>query len=182
MRSTGKELDKRIKKGKKTMTIEDKHLYRVLVGFLLMVLLWAAWKAYQAHSYRPDTEPNMAENSAKDTWARVLIPKGMPVSITVEREIVDQEVARQVIRRSAPPDVGRIRLMTMTDLDGERAIFDTKSPEMAVEPSKDGPLYVVVLRAETPAGVWVIDADDESKAIEGAIRGANSLRAKFIPR
>jgi hypothetical protein len=38
------------------------------------------------------------------------------------------------------------------------------------------------LRAETPAGVWVIDADDESKAIEGAIRGANSLRAKFIPR
>jgi hypothetical protein len=120
----------------------------------------------------------------------VLIPKGMPIKIAVQRDQEESEILKYIVRRTVPKDAVQAKItMVMLDQNGtikfSRAVKgDHLSEPMSIATADPSiaRILLVVEWLETGRGKWVLNTKTQQLDIDLLVKhGAGALpNAKFI--
>ena len=127
------------------MTIRSFHAY----AFLLAIPL-------AAHAVQ--TQP----------CANVLVPKGMPITMTAKQDVSEPEILKFIITRNVPKDARRAKIITvMLDKNGTIKYIRSKVGDQLSDPMSIGTadksiarILLIVEWLETDKGKWVMDTND----------------------
>lgn len=144
--------------------------------FMLLVVLLAPLAA-QALQLQPCVE--------------VLIPKGMPIKMTVQRDESESQILKYIIKRTdLPKDTRRAKITTvMLDEHGTIKFMRSREGDHLSDPMSIATADTTVARVllivdwlETDRGKWVVDTKSQQVDIESLIkRGAKALpKSKFV--
>lgn len=122
----------------------------------------------------------------------VLIPKGMPIKMEIQRDLTESQIVKYIIRRTVPRDSRQAKITTVM-LDRNDAIkFSsprvgnnlTDPMSIATADTSVTRILLIVEWLETNKGKWVMDTETGSVGLNVLIKhGARALpRSKFVPK